>query len=427
MNEPRPETSIESTAAAMPAGTAAELFEASLRIVPTLDLRDVGAQLLAPLVRATSAKRASLMVINPETGRLRIVAGMGLRPELIGRDTEWRPNSISEWVYRKHQGLVLNGEVRGEALNGTAEQAIESALCVPLESHEGILGVLNLARTAPAPVFQNADLEALSAMLPPVAAAIERAMQAQRAEQLAQQLRDSSGLSGRTLLPTGTFESRFYEVAYARLASAYEGGDTADRVPHANGAQSLLVADVAGDGVEAALTAAFVQGLFVSGCTAEASPAAIVSRIGSELHLRSGGRRTTALWLAQLSPGGLLTCTNAGYPPPLWVPSDDNPVSMLAGNTPSAGTSAQDTFEDEQVRLLPGDLVVAVSDGVLGARNVMGQTFGYERLTEYLVELRRQPLDLVVNDIVKAIRNWSGRPVPTDDVTVLAIRFTPGR
>ncbi len=251
-------------------------------------------------------------------------------------------------------------------------------------------------------------------------------MQAQRADQLAQQLRDSSGLCGRTLLPTGTFESRFYEVAYARLASAYEGGDTADRVPHANGAQSLLVADVAGDGV-AALTAAFVQGLFVSGCTAETSPAAIVSRIGSELHLRSGGRRTTALWLAQLSPGGLLTCANAGYPPPLWVPSDDNPVSMLAGNTPSAGTSAQDKFEDEQVRLLPGDLIVAVSDGVLGARNVMGKTFGYERLTEYLVELRRQPLEMIVNDIVKAVRNWSGRPVPTDDVTVLAIRFTPGR
>lgn len=76
---------------------------------------------------------------------------------------------------------------------------------------------------------------------------------------------------------------------------------------------------------------------------------------------------------------------------------------------------------------MPGDLVVAVSDGVLGARNVMGQTFGYERLTEYLLELRRAPLDLLVTDIVKAVRNWTGRPVPVDDITVMAVRFTPGR
>ncbi|MFN8589393.1 MAG: GAF domain-containing SpoIIE family protein phosphatase [Candidatus Eisenbacteria bacterium] len=429
MSETFPNPAARSSAAsAIPATTAAELYEASLRIVPTLDLRDVGAQLLAPLVRATTSSRASLMVVNPETGRLRIVAGLGLRPELIGRDTEWRPNSISEWVYRKRQGLVLNGEVRGANLNGSSEQAIESAVCVPLESHDGMLGVLNLARPAPAPVFTNADLEAIAEMLPPVAGAIERAMQAHRAEQLQRQLHESSGLLGRTLLPAGTFESRFYEIAFARVACALEGGDIADRVPHANGAQTLLLADVAGDGVDAALTAAFVQGLFVTAAAVpDASPAALCARIGSELHARSGGRRTSALWLAQLTPAGMLSAANAGYPPPLWVPFDDNPVTTLMGNTPLAGTTAHDTFEDEHVRLLPGDMIVAVSDGVLGARNVMGQTFGYDRLSEHLVEMKRQPLDLIVSDIVESVRNWSGRPVPTDDVAVLAIRYTPAR
>lgn len=422
-----PTPNTDSSPSAIPASLAAEMLEATLRIVPTLDLRDIGAQLLAPLVRATSANRASLMVVNPETGRLRIVAGLGLRPELIGRDTEWRPNSISEWVYRKHQGLVLNGEVRGDSLSGTAEQAIESAVCVPLESHDGILGVLNLARATPAPVFVNADLAVLAELLPPVAAAIERAMHAHRAEQLAQQLRDTSGLAGRTLLPSGVFEARHYEMGYARVASALEGGDTADRVPHTNGGQSLIVADVVDDGVEAALTASFVQGLFVAIATGGTAPAAIAARIGNELRQRSGGRLAAAMWIAHLSPGGLLTACNAGYPPPLWVPSDDNPVTTLPSTGPLAGSSPQDEFADEQIRLMPGDLVVAVSDGVLGARNVMGQTFGYERLTEYLVELKRAPLDMLVGDIVKAVRNWSGRPVPVDDVTVMAVRFTPDR
>lgn len=428
MNEPTvPSKSDPTAVSGISPALAGEMLEATLQIVPTIDLRDVGAQLLAPLVRATSASRASLMVVNPETGHLRIVAGLGLRSELIGRDTEWRPNSISEWVYRKNQGLVLNGEVRGENLNGTAEQAIDSAICLPLESDEGIIGVLNLARTTPAPLFVNADLELLAALLPPVAAAIERAMHAHRADQLARQLRDTSGLAGRTLLPAGLYESLNYEVGYARVASALEGGDTADRVPHTAGGQSLFVADVVGDGVEAALTASFVQGLFAAMASPDQPPSATVTRIGTELRQRSGGRLTTALWLGHLSPAGMLTSCNAGYPPPLLIPSDDNPVSKLTGSGPLAGSSPQDKFEDEQVRLLPGDIIVTVSDGVLGARNVMGQTFGYERLIEYLVELKHAPLDILVGDVVQAVRNWSGRPIPVDDVTVLAVRFTPGR
>lgn len=423
---PNPGTSAQATTT-FSATLAAELCEESLRIVPTLDLRDIGAQLLAPLVRATSASRVSLMVLNPETGRLRIVAGMGLRPELIGRDTEWRPNSISEWVLRKHQGLVLNGEIRTDALRGSAEQAIESALCVPLDANGIVMGVLNVARTAPAPTFTDADMAALQDMLPPVTAAIERAIHANRAEQLASQLRDSSGQSGRTLLKPGHHETRSYELGYVRIASALDGGDVCERVPHPQGGQALIAVDVAGDGVDAALTAAFVHGLFVATAGPDRTPVSLVQRISTEMHQRSAGRLTAALWTAQFSPTGLVTSCNAGYPPPLWVPADDSPVALLSTGGPLAGTSLQAAWEEEQVRMLPGDLVVVASDGVLGARNVTGQTFGFERLSEYVLEMRRQPLDTLVAELVRAAHGWSGRDVPTDDLCVLAVRFAPGR
>ena len=96
----------------LPPTLAAELFEESINTVPTIDLRDIGARLLAPLVRATGARRASLMLVNPDTGKLRIVAGLGLNAELIGRDVDWRPSSIAEWVFRKRQGLGACGVVR---------------------------------------------------------------------------------------------------------------------------------------------------------------------------------------------------------------------------------------------------------------------------------------------------------------------------
>ena len=158
----------------LPASLSAELFEESLHAVPTIDLRDIGARLLAPLVRATGARRASMMLVNPDTGKLRIVAGLGLSPEYIARDVDWRPSSISEWVFRKRQGLVLNGSVKQEGLVGTAEGIIESAMCVPLETDTQALGVINVASTGSGPAFTDADMHAVRGMLPPVAAAIER-------------------------------------------------------------------------------------------------------------------------------------------------------------------------------------------------------------------------------------------------------------
>jgi len=405
---------------------AAELFEQSLLVVPTLDLRDIGARLLAPLVNATATTRASLMIVNPQTGRLRVVAGLGIPTEVIGRDTTWRPNSISEWVFRKRQGLVLNGKVGGDGLEGTSEESIESAMCLPLETDEGVIGVLNLARMHPSPVFTDAEMNELNEMLAPVAGAIERACHVNRSEELAQQLRRSSGLTGRTMFKPGRYEARNYDLGFLRIASALEGGDVCERVAHATGGHSLVAVDTSGDGVDAVLAASFIQGLFVGIAAAERSASGMVARLNAEMFQRLGGETTAALWTAQLSPSGQISSCNAGYPTPLWVPSDDSPVVRLASGGPYVGAAAQSRWDEEQVQLLPGDIVLAVSDGVVNACNVTGQVFGEERLIEVAVEMRRQPLDALSAEIVKAVRDWTGRPVPTDDLTVLAVRYTPG-
>lgn len=410
----------------IPPAIAAEIFEQSLSIAPPLGLRDVGARLLAPLVHATGAVRASIMLVNPQTGRLRIVAGMGIRSEWIGRDATFRPKSISEWVFRHREGLVLNGEVQTDSLAGSSETPIESAMSLPLEGEAGIIGVVNLARLGAKLQFSGAEMAALQAVLPPIAGALERALQAQRAEDVAKQLRQGSGLVGRTLLPTGLFEARHYEFAMARLASALEGGDFCERAPHANGAQSLIVADIAGDGVAAMTTAGFLQGLFVASAAPERSASGAVARLNAELFQRGAGAQQASLWIAQLTPTGQLSSCNAGYPEPIWVPSDGSETVRLGSGGPPAGLMAAGRWDEESVRLLPGDVVVAVSDAVVAARHSSGRAFGDARLTEIIANHRRLSLDTMAEAIIAAVVEWTGRPVPADDLNVCALRFKPG-
>jgi hypothetical protein len=410
----------------LPPTLAAELFEESLHAVPTIDLRDIGARLLAPLVKATGSNRASLMLVNPDTGKLRIVAGVGLAQELIGRDVEWRPSSISEWVFRKRQGLVLNGDVRQEGLVGIAQGQVESSMCVPMDGDAGPIGVLNLACSGQAAPFREDEMHAVCAMLPPVGAAIERALLANLANRSTGQLMSARGLVHRTLLAPGHHEARNFEIGYARVSSARSGSAACERVPIASGGHVLLAMEPRAEGIDGLLTAAFAQGVFVTGSTNERSASAVFAGMNTELCSRLGDKGETAAWIGQLTSGGMLTTCNAGYPSPLWVPSDDSPITSLASTGPMLGADPGSRWEEEQARLLPGDVFVVMSTGMLGARNVTGQPFGHARLAECIAEWRRLPLDRLTEDLIRAVIDWSGRPAPVDDLTVLAVRYAPG-
>jgi len=410
----------------LPPSLAAELLEQSLSCVPTIDLRDVGARLLAPLVNATQATRASLMLVNPDTGKLRIVAALGLSRELIGHDVEWRPSSISEWVFRKRQGLVLNGAVKQEGLVGTAGNNVESAMCVPLEVDDQVIGVLNLASGGHTPPFHDEVMEALVAILPPVAAAVERALHANMCSRNTEQLVASRGLVGRTLLKPGLYEGRNYEMGYARLSCSREGGAACERVPLPTGGHVLMAVDPRADGLEALLAVAFAQGVFAALAPTERSASAIVARINTELCTRLPGHGEMGIWIGLLSPSGQVTSCAAGYAPPLWLPGDDTPVAQLQSGGAVVGADPSGHWDEETVRLLPGDVLAAVSSGVLGARNVTAQPFGPSRIEESIRERRRQPMDAVADGLVRGVLAWSGRPVPIADLCALTVRFSPG-
>jgi sigma-B regulation protein RsbU (phosphoserine phosphatase) len=383
--------------------------------------------MLALCVEATSTTRASLMAINPATGRLAIVAAVGLPEALVGLDVTPRPRSIAEWVYRNERGLILNGEVRDQRFEGNNDaDEIDSAMSLPLLSTRGPVGVLNLARRSPAPVFSEAEMKTLEAMLPPIAEAIERLRREQLGLRAVEALERLAANSSSTLLPLGAVEVRGYEMALLHRPSAGFGGDRCERVPHPNGAQSLLAIDVCGSGPKAAGVASFVQGLFVALASTERSVAGMMARLNAELCARLEEREFAALWLGQLTLKGELIYCTAGFSAPIWVPGDGSPVARLDKGGPVAGAMSTSRYVEESLRLMPGDLVVLASDGVLEARGTSDQPFGHDRLGEIAGELRRQPLERLTTAVSDAARAFSGRPVPTDDAMVLALRYNPG-
>lgn len=404
---------------------AEKIAETCATVAAVPDILVACGQLLPLLVEASGAMRASIMLINPDTGRLMIANAFGLPVDITGKDLPHRPRSIAEWVVRNQRPLILNGAVKEERFEG-CDRSIESALSLPIEGFDGPVGVVNLARPSPARVFDEAEMLGVARLLYPVGVAVERVRRSAMGERCLRQLQSPTGEWVSTMLAEGATPSRNFEFGLARVPSAREAGDMCVRVPHASGGQTLMALDCSLSGVGAAVVSAFTYGMLVATATPERSAVALVARLNAGLHGRIAPGRHLALWVGQLSGSGQLSYCNAGMAPPLWVPADDNPPRALDAGGPVAGALPQADYREETLRLLPGDLVVGASNGVLLASDGTGATFGSARLAELVTELRFQPLDRLTRAVCEAARSFTGRPVPVDDLTVFALRYTPG-
>jgi hypothetical protein len=321
--------------------------------------------------------------------------------------------------------VILNGEIREERFEG-CDATIESALSLPIEGFDGPIGVVNLARPAPSRLFDTAEMIAVARLCYPIGVALERVHRAVLGEQCLRQLKAPAGEWVNTMLSEGATSTVNYEFGFARVPGAREAGDLCVRVPHPGGGQTLMAIDASTTGVASAVMSSFTHGMLAASATPERSAVALMARLNAGLHARLAPGRHLALWVGQLSGSGQMCYCNAGMSPPLWVPADDNPPHRLDAGGPPAGVLPQADYHEETFRLLPGDLVLGASNGVLLSRDGLGSCLGGERLAELVVEMRRQPLDRLTRAVCEAARSFSSRTVPSDDLTVFAVRYAPG-
>ena len=392
------------------------------RLDPSGDATQATADFLSSLAHLVGATRGSLMMINPHTGRLRIMAALGLPVAMVGQDLVPAPRRISDWVLLQRHAVIVNGEIHDQRFEGSAARDhIVSAMSVPLLGMQGPLGVLNLARVSPAAVFDESDLAGVKRLTRQAAVLLERIQETDLV--VAGWLR-TRGRDREWDLPPAWDGTRRCRVAATRIEGRGFCGDGFERVAHADGGLSLMLFDVFGRGADALQLSGALRGLFLALARVHRSPAEIVHRIHDAVVRHVPGAHA-ALWIAAVSPNGQLTSCCAGHPPPFCLPTDGATGQRLGAGGPPVGSDLDAlVFAEERLRLLPGDAVVAVSDGLLLSADAMGETFGESRVEELMNELRRQPLDQMVERLCRESWRFGRGIAPIDDIIGLALRFT---
>jgi phosphoserine phosphatase RsbU/P len=221
-----------------------------------------------------------------------------------------------------------------------------------------------------------------------------------------------------------------YDLASHYAAAREIGGDFFElfRLSRRGRPLAIVIADVTGKGLDAALLMAFSRPVVHSALMGSRGPADALARTNRVLvEERRGTLFITAL-CAVLQPGtGRVRFASAGHEPPLLVPGDGGPVTPVgeAGVLLGAFTSI-DPPEAELV-MAPGDLLLLYTDGVTDAISPSRERFGDERLLAAIAEVRGGSAHEVVASIRDRVLAFQGTAEPADDLTLVAIGRHPGR
>jgi len=218
------------------------------------------------------------------------------------------------------------------------------------------------------------------------------------------------------------------EVPGYDLASHYEqahevGGDFFDlfRLLRRGRPLSVVVADVTGKGVGAALLMAFARPVLHAAIDNAGGPADALERTNRVLRERRSSLFITALCGSLTLSTGRLRVANAGHEPPLLVRRDGSPVVPLEGSGPMLGPFASLDLVESVTVLAPGDIALFYTDGVTDARSLTGERFEDGRLLDAIEAARGGSAFDIVESIRDAVDRFQAGTLPADDVTVVAI------
>jgi serine phosphatase RsbU (regulator of sigma subunit) len=402
-------------------------------------LGEVLTLVLDSALEATKAERGFVMLARTD-GELEFKIARGLGRITLPGTSFTTSAKIPREVFLTGQSRIVGDLMEGDLAglhDGTIAVGIRHVLCVPLTVHpmsagtdqgaaSRVIGVLYLDGRERSTMLSPATRSSLEAFATQAALAIESArLYAESAEKarLDRDLRIAAEIQ-QALLPEGTYDSGFADLAAASIPSRTIGGDFFDYLELGDRGLGFALGDVAGKGPPAALLAAAVQSHFVAQAPVSADPADTMARINTALLRRAIEARFATMFYGAIAADGRLSYCNAGQEPPLVVRQDG--LGWLETGGPVLGLLSVATYEFETVSLTPGDLVVIYSDGVTEARNRAGEEFGRDRLVDAVTGGRGDRPDGVLEGLLEAVRTFADGAPQADDITALVLRYRGG-
>jgi serine phosphatase RsbU (regulator of sigma subunit) len=370
-------------------------------------------------IEAVKAERGVLLTL--EDGRLtpRATHGEGFRISTTVRDR----------VLQNKTSLLVRDVAQEEALQkqlSISEQQIHSLMAVPLQTQDQVIGLVYVDSRLFVREFTPNDLNLLTVLANVAAIRIDRERHLQLQQQEQRRTRDLQQAAEiqRSVLPQRPPRMPGLDLAGHNAPCRTVGGDYYDFIAYPDGRLALVLGDVAGKGMSAALLMSSLQARVQLLTEDPVDLPTLFHRLDRSIAAKCPSNRFITFFMCLVDPStGAATYCNAGHNPALVVRTSGQVETLEAMGT-VLGILPELGYEMQEERLEPGDLIAIYSDGVTEARNPEGDEYGQDRLAELLATRRGDSADEIIQAVNESLKEWCGPAPPEDDITLIVARKT---
>lgn len=335
------------------------------------------------------------------------------------------------------QRVISNGEAllsfdamqdsRFDSSESIADFSIKSMICAPLGDAQGnMFGAIQIDSTQGRGQFVEEDIDLLSGVAAQAGILItnaqmhERALQQREVEQDLKLAKDVQ----KAFLPHEPPDSPGYEVDSFYQAAHHIGGDYFDYIPLGDGRIAIVVADVVGHGVAAAMFMAKLSAETRFCLAGEPDVASAIEKLNDRMSELEVERFVTFLLIVIDSSSDNVTIVNAGHMPPIVRHARTGKISEPGeeeSGLPIAIEAGMD-YEAVTMRVDAGDVMLMYTDGINEAMDANDVEFGIDAIRK----LAAEDLDgrAIKDRIVEAVMKHVGDAPPFDDMCLVVVRRT---
>jgi phosphoserine phosphatase RsbU/P len=414
------------------------LLEATSLLHSQLPLDSVLGTMLDHAISVTHADRG--LLLEPDASgalhvhQARSNKGENLAPETLNPSQ----TAINQAISKQSSVITEDLNLAGVDLKAAASvviQGLRAVVAIPLyassrstadtgaENERGqLLGLIYLDSRRRA-AFSALDRQILDALAVQAASIMDNArlVERERERQRLEQELSIARTIQQALLPHGLTDFPHLAVTGVHYPCHEVGGDYFDVVQVSEDRTAILIADVSGKGLGAALLTTMLQGA-LSGLTMGADPVKVFNHINRFLCRHAEVGRYATMFIGLLGADGMLEYIKAGHPSPLLLRQGNVSELYTEGSFP-VGLIPEAEYTSARLQLEPEDTLVLFSDGVTEAENSAHELFEVRGLSQVLAGRKDVPVEELQQSVFDAVRDFTKGAEQSDDITLLVVRY----
>lgn len=406
------------------------LYEAARVVAGRSDLEIILDSILELLQQQFKFDTCLIRILDEETQILAVRSQKGMSSNHLNEaDRELSLETYAGAAFLTNSAVVVNDtDVMDKPISSRVvrRERIKSFAHAPITIEGHPVGVLSAFSKSMKGIFTDEFVELFTNLAGQVGIALRNALQAEKLIQAKEHEKEMQ--IARTiqmgLLPTRAPDMAGISLAGACVPAREVGGDYYDFLLRGATGLDLVIADVSGHNVGAALLMAEVRTIIQAEARIVRGPGEILGVLNEFLYedLTRAELFITTFYLNYDTGTRKLSFASAGHNPPMLRRSNSRTCECLDAEGLILGIKRNVAFEEKQVQLEPGDVLLLYTDGITEAANPDGEFFGETRLCSLLAEYHALHPQQIIENLLAQVRSFAGSQNLSDDVSLVVMK-----